>query len=51
VTAAVVSGAIGVVLGCPAGYWILRPLGWRLFRWVHRNDPAALEFADRKDPR
>lgn len=30
------------------GQWIFRPLGWWLFKLAHRNNPDALEFANRK---
>lgn len=32
-------------------YWLVRPLGWPLFRFFHRNNPDALAWADREQGR
>lgn len=49
------SGLLIFAVCFTAGFILARrffqPLGWRLFRIAHRNNPEALAFADREDPR
>jgi hypothetical protein len=46
-TAVFVSAFLFFVFFSAVGYRLTRPLGWRLFRYAHRNNPEALAFADR----